>query len=341
MQKFYNGLFCLNNIIKSNNLHNILIVSTERTLKTDFVLDVVKKLNVNYKTFTNFTPNPKMSEAKKGLEFFKEEQFDSILAIGGGSCIDVAKYIKMHTNVPFIVVPTTAGSGSESTKFAVIYDNGEKQSITSVDIIPEYVIFETKFLETLPLYQKKCTILDALCHSIESYWSINSTEESKKIAKKSIQLIKMNYKDYINNNSKVYNDIMLASNLAGQAINITQTTAGHAFSYKITSLFNIPHGNAVAICLSKVWEFLTNNTNLCSDLRGEEYLIKTLNELNNIISLDDFNNILKDLELQSPKFNEKSQIDLLVKSVNLLRLKNFPITLTSESVEKIYSKIGQ
>jgi len=341
MQKLYTGLDNLNNIVQSNSLQNVLIVSGERVVKTQFVSDALKNLKANYGVFSNFTPNPKLNEAKQGLEYFINGKFDSIIAIGGGSSMDVAKYIKLQTQSPLIAIPTTAGSGSESTKYAVLYDNGEKQSITSDDMIPEFVVFESKFLESLPEYQKKCTILDALCHSIESFWSINSTIESKKIAKEAIELIMTNYKDYVNNNSHVFNTIMYASNLAGRAINITQTTAGHAFSYKITSTFNIPHGHAVAICLSKVWEFLNNNINLCSDPRGEQYLSKTLCELENIISLDEFNNILNYLGIQPPKISERSQIDLLAKSVNVQRLKNFPVKLSYDNVVSIYSNIGR
>ena len=178
MQKLYTGLDNLNNIVQSNSLQNVLIVSGERVVKTQFVSDALKNLKANYGVFSNFTPNPKLNEAKQGLEYFINGKFDSIIAIGGGSSMDVAKYVKLQTQSPLIAIPTTAGSGSESTKYAVLYDDGEKQSITSDDMIPEFVVFESKFLESLPEYQKKCTVLDALCHSIESFWSINSTIES-------------------------------------------------------------------------------------------------------------------------------------------------------------------
>ncbi len=339
MQKFYNGLSQLKNIVELNNFTNILIVSTEHILQTPFVLDIINSLGINCVTFTNFTPNPKITEAKKGLDCFRNDDFDTILAIGGGSALDVAKYIKLYANTSLIAVPTTAGSGSESTRFAVLYDNGKKQSINSVEIIPEFVIFESKFLKTLPEYQKKCTMLDALCHSIESFWSINSTDESKVIAQKAIKLILKNYKQYIDNNESVYNDIINASNLAGQAINITQTTAGHALSYKLTSEFGIPHGHAVAVCLSKVWEYLNNNVNLCCDPRGEDYLSNTLYELSNIISLDEFNGIVEYLDLQAPKFVSNSQLDLCVNSVNVERLSNFPIKLSKQSIRDIYLKV--
>ena len=341
MQQFFKGLNSLKEIISNNNFSNILVVTSARIANTQFVVDAIKKANVKYDFYTNFTPNPKMEEAKAGLEFYKNGNFDTILAIGGGSALDVAKYIKLHAKTSMIAVPTTAGSGSEATRFAVVYENGEKQSINSLDIIPEFVVFESKFLETLPEYQKKCTVMDALCHSIESYWSVNSTDESKEIAKKAIKLIVDNYQDYINNKKEVNDDIMLASTLAGQAINITQTTAGHALSYKLTSVFGIPHGHAVALCLSKVWDYMNNHIDACCNKRGQEYLSTTLEELSNIISLDEFNKIIKNFDLQAPKIKDKAQLDLFVNSVNVERLGNFPVKLTEQSISKIYSSLGK
>ena len=82
MQKLYNGLDNLNNIIESNGLKNILLVCGQRVLKTQFVVDALKNLKAKYNVFTNFTPNPKLEEAKLCLEYFVNEKFDAIIAIG-------------------------------------------------------------------------------------------------------------------------------------------------------------------------------------------------------------------------------------------------------------------
>ena len=339
MQNFYYSLKDLNIIIDANNFNKVLIISGRNTARSPIVCEVLKNLEVEYGVFNSFTPNPKLTEAEQALKFYIDGNFDSILAIGGGSALDVAKYVKLKAQTGLIAVPTTAGSGSESTRFAVLYDNGKKLSVNSLEMIPEFVVFESKFLETLPEYQKKSTILDALCHSIESFWSVNSTEQSKEIAARAIKIILNNYKRYLNNEREVYNNILLASNLAGQAINITQTTAGHAMSYKLTSTFNIAHGHAVALCLSKVWEFLNENIEQCCDSRGEEYLRHTLRELNSIISPDDFNSILDYFQLDVPQFTGESQLDMFVDSVNVERLSNFPIKLTSKDIRAIYLRL--
>ena len=121
------------------------------------------------------------------------------------SAMDVAKCIKLYadmdhsrsylqqTIVPndirLIAVPTTAGTGSEATRYAVIYENGEKQSVSDDSCIPDAVVVDPSVLKSLPLYQKKATMMDALCHSIEACWSIHSSEESRQYSRTAIEQI--------------------------------------------------------------------------------------------------------------------------------------------------------
>ena len=220
-----------------------------------------------------FTPNPLYEDVCKGIKLFNAKGCDTIIAVGGGSSIDVAKCIKLYckmsddrlyleqeykdTGVKLIAIPTTAGTGSESTRYAVIYYDGKKQSVTHESIIPDVAILEPKVLKTLPLYQKKCTMMDALCQGIESWWSVNSTDESKEYSKIAVESIMKWWKEYIfENTDESAQHIMNAANYAGRAICITQTTAPHAFSYKITSLYGLPHGHAVAVCLPEIWTFI-------------------------------------------------------------------------------------
>lgn len=183
--------------------------------------------------FSEFKSNPKYEEIKNGVALFKREKFNKIVSFGGGSTIDVAKCIKAfysldneldflenkykYNNIIHIAIPTTAGTGSESTEFAVMYYNDCKYSISQGFIFPDYAILDSSLLKSLPEYQRKSTLLDALCQSIESYWSKGANEESRAYSKLSIKLIMNNYKEYITNN-KYYNEIMKASNLSGKAI---------------------------------------------------------------------------------------------------------------------------
>ena len=314
--------------------------------------------------FDQFTPNPLYEQVCKGVELFNSNQCDAIVAIGGGSTIDVAKCIKLYckmdpaqnflqqeakdSGVPLIAIPTTAGTGSESTRYAVIYFEGKKQSVTHESIIPNYAILEPMLLKTLPLYQKKCTMMDALCQGIESWWSVNSTDESKMYSKIAVQMIMQYWEDYIfHNTDEAAEGIMSAANYAGRAINITQTTAPHAMSYKLTSMYGLPHGHAVALCLPVVWQYMNNHPEQCVDPRGKDYLLTTFDDIARALACHDANeaanyiiNLLKILELQNPETKDRvMELEVLTNSVNPTRLKNNPIHLDSNACFSLYELI--
>lgn len=329
-----------------------------------YIKDILSEMNVPYVRFSNFTPNPRYEEVVEGVNLFNCEGCDCIVAVGGGSAIDVAKCIKLYakmnpdelfltqeyedTGIPLIAIPTTAGTGSESTRFAVIYHNGIKQSVSHESIIPDYAFLDPALLENLPVYQKKCTVFDALCQGIESWWSVNSTDESKMYSKKAVELISGNMHSYINDNSKdAAKSIMTASNYAGMAINITQTTAAHAMSYKLTSLFKIPHGHAVGLCLPMVWEFMLENENKCIDPRGYEYLKSIFKEISQALygnepkeAVLSFINMMKEYKMDNPvSENRDSDLSQLVESVNITRLSNNPVSPDKSDLKDMYERI--
>lgn len=273
--------------------------------------------------FSDFQPNPFYESVVKGVKIFRAEACDSIIAVGGGSAIDVAKCIKLYSSLPgngedgtwlkqkiisnnisFLAMPTTAGTGSETTKYAVIYYRGAKQSITSKKCIPETVLMDPSVLKTLPIYQKKSTMCDALCHAIESFWSVNSTDESKKFSRRAIIGVIEHMDGYLTNTVKGNAGMLMAAHIAGQAINITQTTAGHAMCYKIASLFGLAHGHAAILCNRVLFSWMTENVHKCIDVRGQTYLAKTLDDIaqamgcvNAIAGAEKLEEIFRKLEL--------------------------------------------
>ena len=314
--------------------------------------------------FSDFTPNPLYESVVKGVEFFRKNCCDSIIAIGGGSAIDVAKCIKLYStssgscdngewldaeivpnDTPFLAMPTTAGTGSEATRYAVIYYDGKKQSVTSDTFIPKTVLMDPDVLKTLPLYQKKATMMDALCHSIESFWSVNSTEESKKYSAQAIEAIMKHMDGYLNNTEEGNSGMLSAAHIAGKAINITQTTAGHAMCYKITSMFNIAHGHAAILCVRVLFPWMIANSEGCIDPRGEQYLKSILDNIGRAMGCSDavsgaekLDGIFDLLDLEVPSATD-DQFDELKMSVNPLRLKNHPVKLDIESIDNLYHKI--
>ena len=203
-------------------------------------------------------------------------------------------------------------------------------------------------MKTLPLYQKKCTMMDALCQGIESWWSVNSTEESYEYSRKTIELIMANWRQYIfENDDEAAKQIMLAANYGGRAINITATTAAHAMSYKITSLYKFPHGHAVAVCLPELWDYMLGHMDNCVDSRGQEYLASIFNQIaqpmgceNSAEAIALFRQMMVEMELKNPlAVNREEELEVLSVSVNPVRLKNNPIGLDKEAIRRLYEII--
>lgn len=310
------------------------------------------ELSVPYVIFNQFTPNPLYEDVVKGVKVFREYGCDTIVAVGGGSSLDVAKCIKLYAtledsevyleqeykenDITLIAIPTTSGTGSESTRYAVIYFEGKKQSVTHESIIPKYAILDYRNLVTLPLYQKKCTMMDALCQSIESWWSVNATKESRVFSKKALSLLVENMDSYLKNEEAGNKNMLVAANYAGQAINITQTTAAHAMSYKLTSLYRIPHGRAVFICLPYIWRLMNAN-----DILPEVF--QSIAECLGHVTAEDAVHYL--FELNRKVFGgdkvhmDAKDLDLLTDSVNPTRLKNNPMELSREMIYELYEEI--
>ena len=308
------------------------------------IKETIENLPIDEVVFDRFSPNPLHDDADKGRELFLKEKCDCIVAVGGGSSLDVAKCIKLdsESNAPLIAIPTTAGTGSESTKHIVVYRGGKKESLGNDSAIPNYVVFEPKVLKTLPVYQKKCTMLDALCQGIESYWSVNANSETRKLSKKAIELIVANKDKYVLKNDDIAaSKIMEGANYSGQAINLTQTTAAHAMSYKITSMYKLPHGHAVAICLPEVWEMMLH----CNPSNG---LICIFEEIASILGYETINEAITSFRIMLDSYNmekptnlgnREEEIKELSTSVNPVRLKNNPIQFSDEQIKDMYERI--
>ena len=371
MQKIINGIANLPAILKEVGCKKLFLV-IDSSYPFLNIKDSIEALPVEGKVkFSDFTPNPLYEQVCNGIELLKSSHCDTILAVGGGSAIDVAKCIKLAvlaeegnaaiipplvsqrlpidgTKIPFIAIPTTAGTGSESTHNAVMYFEGAKQTVTNDGVLPDYAVLEPSVLKTLPLYQKKCTMMDALCQGIESWWSVNSTEESYEYSRKTVELIMANWRKYIfENDDEAAAQIMLAANYGGRAINITQTTAAHAFSYKITSLYKLPHGHAVAVGLPEIWEYMIDHMDKCIDSRGQKYLANIFAQISKAMSCENanqaisvFREMMKDMDLKNPVSDNKDEdLKVLSSSVNPVRLKNNPVMLGIEATRSLYNVI--
>jgi len=378
MQEIIQGIARLPEIIAKVGKRKYLLVS-DASYPFLSIKDEIEALDVEKVRFSDFTSNPLYEDICKGIRLCLEEQCEAVLAVGGGSAIDVAKCIKMAAlglenttgmqplpspllkererqaeailspllqegqgeAIPLIAIPTTAGTGSESTHNAVMYYQGAKQTMTNDGILPDYALLEPGVLKTLPLYQKKCTMLDALCQGIESWWSVNSTDESKAYARQAVERVVRYWHSYIvDNDAEAAAQIMWAANYAGRAINISATTAAHAMSYKLTSLYGLPHGHAVAVCLPEIWEYMLAHSERCIDPRGEAYMLGIFEEISHCVSVQGFRNLMSELDMQSPVSNSREEeLTLLSRSVNPVRLKNNPVAIDEQQARTLYERI--
>lgn len=347
----------LSKYISENKLTKILLVHGKTFYKIP-IANFFSESNISVVHFTDFEPNPDYKSVVAGVEVFQKENCNAIMAIGGGSAIDVAKCIKLFAKItgkvdflqqaivpneiPLIVFPTTIGTGAESTHFAVIYRDENKISVGDKSALPSVIIADVSAFKLLSDYQKKSGIADALCHSLEAAWSINSNEIARAFSFEAIRLIYTNKNLYLESSpsENCLSLMFYASRLAGKAIEIARTTAGHAMSYCLTKKFGIAHGHAAALCTAEVWDYMNKNCN--DELKNIfSHLAACMGFSNVEDAISDFKNTLTQWNFDKPlSVNAtETEIDFLSDSVNIQRLSNNPLKLDKSEIKNIYTKI--
>ena len=226
------------------------------------------------------------------------EKVDAYIAVGGGTVIDTTKLLRGLDGrlPPFLAAPTTAGTGAETTRFAVYYDHGRKMSADDVRYLPTDQLLIPEFTSTQTPYQRASTEFDAYAQAVESLWAVGATDESRSYAKKALDLM-------------LNGEQMLGSYWAGRAIDISRTTAAHALSYYMTAKYGIPHGHAVYMMFPYVCK-----------ANGREEFIKEVPELQR----------LRDFAAER-NLDWGQLVDSLLANVNPARLANNPRPITREA----------
>lgn len=258
----------------------VLIVTDQGLIEAGLVNQaqaVLEKAAIKHAVFGDVEADPRYEIVADCVEMIRSEKADLIIGFGGGSPIDIAKVSAvMATNagpiseyfgidlipqpgLPTLIIPTTAGTGSEVTPIAILSDHTEKlkKGIVSPHLFPSVALLDPELTLGLPGHVTAATGMDALIHAIESFTSINATSISDMLARQAMQLISRNIRTAYTDGSNLAarSNMLEGSLLAGMAFCNAGVTAVHAFAYPIGAEFHIPHGVANSIMLVPVMEF--------------------------------------------------------------------------------------
>lgn len=261
-------------------LKKVLIVTDAGLFKLGLLDPIIKQLeesSMSYSLFTDVLPDPTFDVVETGLKFYRAQNCDSVLAIGGGSSIDAAKVIALAASnnveprqlvgilkgkkpsAPFFAIPTTAGTGSEATIGAVISDSvtHKKELVIDTKIVPIVAALDPDLMKGLPPAITAATGMDALTHLMEAYLSGMANTESDYYARSGIQLIFDNLPQAYKRGNviKAREKMALASYYGGLTINIAGLGYVHAFAHQLGAKYALPHGEANAKLLPYVLEF--------------------------------------------------------------------------------------
>ena len=259
---------------------SVLIVTDAGIVKNGLVApieDVLKKNKIKYAIYDKTQPNPTVDNVEEALKLYHNNRCDTLIAIGGGSAMDCAKAVGARVAYPkksvgkmggilrvlrrlptLIAIPTTAGTGSETTLAAVITDSKthHKYALMSFPLIPHYAVLDAKLTFTLPPHMTSTTGMDALTHAVEAYIGRSTSKETRRLALEATKLVFENVeKAYVNGNDhKARENMLHAAYKAGVAFSKSYVGYIHAVAHSLGGKYGTPHGLANAVIMPYVLE---------------------------------------------------------------------------------------
>ena len=318
--------------IKQNGINKVLLVTDNGLMKLGLPNSLIKAMDevgLKYEIFSNIQPNPTDENVEEGFHIYKEKNCEAIIAFGGGSPMDCGKAIaarnarpnksvkklqgilKVRKKIcPFFAVPTTAGTGSETTVAAVITEakTHHKAPINDPAILPRYAVLDPELTKGLPPFITATTGMDALCHAVEAYTNSRyNTKEENERAKKAVKLIYDNILIAYNdpNNLIARGNMQKAAFNAGRAF--TRGCVGyiHAVGHTLSGLYGISHGEAMSVILPYVLRQFGDKVN------------RKLSELADVCGIEGStqkekaNNFISWIEETNKKMNIKNKFDFI------------------------------
>ena len=270
----------LGKIIKKENITSVLIVTDKGIVATGLVKPVVEALkanNIPHCIYADTQPNPTVHNVEDALKVYHSNKCNGIIAIGGGSAMDCAKAVgarvvypkrtvnqlggklKVWRKLPtLIAIPTTAGTGSETTLAAMITDSDthRKYAIMSFPVIPHYAVLDATLTYSLPPHLTASTGVDALTHAVEAYIGRSTTKETRRLALEATKLVFENVETAYNdgNNHQARENMLHAAYKAGIAFSKSYVGYIHALAHSLGGKYGTPHGLANAVIMPYVLE---------------------------------------------------------------------------------------
>ncbi len=275
--------------VQRRHFKHVLVASDPDLVKfgvTKKVTDLLDEAGIAYTLFSDIQPNPTIENVLAGVEAFKANNADAIIAIGGGSSMDTAKAVGIiitnpqHADVrslegavtdtvpcaPILAVPTTAGTAAEVTINYVITDKQNKRKFVCVDPhdIPVVAFVDPDMMSSMPAGLTAATGMDALTHAIEGYITAGAWELSDMFHIKAIQLIAKNLRGAVKNEPEGRKQMALAQYIAGMGFSNVGLGIDHGMAHTLSAYYGMPHGKACATLLPTTMEYN-------KDYTGEKY----------------------------------------------------------------------
>ena len=347
-------------LVTDNGIHNLgLTKSLEKTLCDGGVEIILYKDTV---------ANPTTQNVQEALDLYKLHNCNALIAFGGGSVMDCAKAVgariarpkkglaklkgilKVNKKIPLLIaVPTTAGTGSETTLAAVITDSEtrHKYAINDFPLIPKYAMLNAELTVGLPKHITATTGMDALTHAIEAYIGRSTTKQTRKCAMFAVKTILENLEEVYNNpnNLQARENMLLASYNAGLAFTKSYVGYVHAIAHSLGGKYNIAHGLANAIILpyvlkkfgkkinKKLWRLGVGSGIFTKDTtveQGAKLFIQKIEEMNKNMSIPNKIDVIKDEDISELASHAEKEANPLYP---------VPVLFTKEQLEEIYYDI--
>jgi alcohol dehydrogenase class IV len=321
--------------------------------------------------WSDFSVNVDAGDLQRGVDLVRDFSPDLIVGVGGGTVMDMAKLLCAYEAIPdgdallgsirsgvsvderrprLVLAPTTSGSGSEATHFAVVYIGQEKFSVAGPAMRPDKVVLDPELTLSASPRQKAVSGIDAVCQAIESTWAVGATDDSRAMAREALALLLSNIVRFVNEPDDVSaHEMSAGSHLAGRAIDVSKTTAAHALSYAITQRHGVSHGSAVALTLGALIEThadadpraLQPKVDKDAHGRAMEDVLSALGAVDGAGGRGRFDELLAGIGLPARLSDVgvgRNDLSAIASSVNLQRLQNNPVAFTGEELEGVLQR---